>query len=85
MDTQALINKYNRLLKKQKEAESKIIELRTQYKVAKENLTSLTDQLKEEYNVSTVEEAKELLEQYKIDLEMDLNSLEENVLLLNDI
>lgn len=79
MDSQALITKYNKLLKKQKESESKLIELRAQYKVAKEELNSITDKLKEEFNVSSVNEANELLEQYKIDLEMELNSLEEEV------
>lgn len=85
MDSQALITKYNNLLKKQKESESKLIELRTQYKVAKEELDNITEQLKNEFNVSSVEDAKELLEQYKIDIEMELNTLEEEVTKLDNI
>lgn len=85
MDSQALITKYNNLLKKQKESESKLIELRTQYKVAKEELDNITEQLKNEFNVSSVEDAKELLEQYKIDIEMELNTLEEEVSKLDNI
>jgi F0F1-type ATP synthase membrane subunit b/b' len=79
MDSKELIKKYNNLLKKQKDSEAKLIELRTQYKVAKEELDSVFEQLKTEFNVSSIEEANELLEQYKFDIEMELNNLEEEV------
>lgn len=85
MDSQALIKKYNTLLKKQKESEDRLIELRTQYKVANDDLASLLEQLKLDFNVETLEDAKELLEQYKIDLEMELGTLEKNVNALCDI
>lgn len=85
MNSQDLISRYNNLLKKQKESESKLIELRTQYKVAKEELDSLTEHLKDEFNVNSIDEAKELLEQYKIDLEMELTTLEDEVKKLEDV
>lgn len=83
MDNQALINRYNSLLKKQKESEARLIELRTQYNVAKDDLASLTDKLKKDFNVESIEEANELLEQYKVELEMELDTLESKVNSLN--
>lgn len=85
MDSKQLINRYNELLKKQKDSETKLVELRTQYKVAKSDLDELTKQLKQEFNVTSIDEAQELLEQYRLDIEMDLDSLEENVNKLDGI
>ena len=85
MDSKQLINRYNTLLKKQKDSETKLVELRTQYKVAKEELDSLIKQLKQEFNVNSVDEAKDLLEQYRLDIEMELDTLEENIKQLDGI
>lgn len=84
-NSKQLITRYNNLIKQQKEAETKLVELRTQYKVAKEELDSLMSQLKKDFNVCSMEEAKELLDQYKLEIEMELDSLEENVNQLNGI
>ena len=78
-DSKQLISRYNTLLKKQKDSETRLVELRTQYKVAKDELDALTEQLKTEFNVNSIDEAKDLLEQYRLDIEMDLDSLEESV------
>lgn len=85
MDSKQLINRYNELLKKQKDSETRLVELRTQYKVAKDELNELTKQLKQEFNVTSIDEAQDLLEQYRLDIEMDLDSLEENVNKLDGI
>lgn len=79
MDSQQLIKKYNELLKKQKASEAKLIELRTKYKYEKSELDKLTDTLKSKYNVETIEDAKNLLEKLKFDLEMELSTLEDNL------
>lgn len=79
MDSKQLITRYNELLKKQKDSETRLVELRTQYKVAKDELDALTKQLKQEFNVDSIDDAKDLLEQYRLDIEMELDSLEENV------
>lgn len=84
-DSKQLISRYNTLLKKQKDSETRLVELRTQYKVAKDELDALTEQLKTEFNVNSIDEAKDLLEQYRLDIEMDLDSLEESVNQLDGI
>lgn len=85
MDSKQLITRYNELLKKQKDSETRLVELRTQYKVAKDELDALTKQLKQEFNVDSIDDAKDLLEQYRLDIEMELDSLEENVNQLDGI
>ncbi len=85
MDSKQLITRYNELLKKQKDSETRLVELRTQYKVAKDELDALTKQLKQEFNVDSIDDAKDLLEQYRLDIEMELDSLEENVSQLDGI
>ena len=85
MDSKQLITRYNELLKKQKYSETRLVELRTQYKVAKDELDALTKQLKQEFNVDSIDDAKDLLEQYRLDIEMELDSLEENVNQLDGI
>lgn len=85
MDSKQLITRYNELLKKQKDSETRLVELRTQYKVAKDELDALTKQLKQEFNVNSIDDAKDLLEQYRLDIEMELDSLEENVNQLDGI
>ena len=85
METQELIRKYNNLLRKQRDSEARLIELRTKYTVAKNDLETLVNQLKKEFQVETVEDAEELLEQLKIELEMDLVTLDENIKKLDDI
>ena len=47
--------------------------------LAKDELDALTKQLKQEFNVDSIDDAKDLLEQYRLDIEMELDSLEENV------
>jgi uncharacterized protein YnzC (UPF0291/DUF896 family) len=84
-DSKQLISRYNTLLRKQKDSETRLVELRTQYKVAKDELDALTEQLKSEFNVGSIDEAKDLLEQYRLDIEMELDSLEENVNQLDGI
>lgn len=84
-DSKQLITRYNTLLKKQKDSETRLVELRTQYKVAKDELDALTQQLKQDFNVNSIEEAKDLLEQYRLDIEMELDALEENVNQLDGI
>jgi uncharacterized protein YnzC (UPF0291/DUF896 family) len=84
-DSKQLITRYNTLLKKQKDSETRLVELRTQYKVAKDELDALTQQLKQDFNVNSIDEAKDLLEQYRLDIEMELDSLEENVNQLDGI
>lgn len=84
-DSKQLITRYNTLLKKQKDSETRLVELRTQYKVAKDELDALTQQLKQDFNVNSIEEAKDLLEQYRLDIEMELDALEENVNQLDEI
>ena len=84
-DSKQLITRYNTLLKKQKDSETKLVELRTQYKVAKDELDALTQQLKQDFNVNSIDEAKDLLEQYRLDIEMELDALEENVNQLDGI
>jgi uncharacterized protein YnzC (UPF0291/DUF896 family) len=84
-DSKQLITRYNTLLKKQKDSETRLVELRTQYNVAKDELDALTQQLKQDFNVNSIDEAKDLLEQYRLDIEMELDSLEENVNQLDGI
>lgn len=84
-DSKQLISRYNTLLRKQKDSETRLVELRTQYKVAKDELDVLTEQLKTEFNVDSIDEAKDLLEQYRLDIEMELDSLEEKVNQLDGI
>lgn len=79
MDSQQLIKKYNELLKKQKTSEAKLIELRTKYKYEKSELDKLIETLKSKYNVETIDDAKNLLEKLKFDLEMELSTLEDNL------
>ena len=85
MDNQQLIKKYNDLLRRQKNAEANLIEMRAKYKYEKTELDKLLESLNKEFGVSTIDEAKNLLEQLKVELEMDLTSIEDSLSDIRDI
>lgn len=85
MDNQQLIKKYNDLLRRQKNAEANLIEMRAKYKYEKTELDKLLESLNKEFGVSTIDDAKNLLEQLKVELEMDLTSIEDSLSDIRDI